>query len=517
MKKVACAFLVICLLVISCVASFSADTGALVRDSEYFMDKGFDSASALLEGAKTCIAQSFTLVYYSRYDNVCRWLVPRIKEWADTNNYTVYGIDQYNKYTQEYGYFNKNTVLSGWDSFLSRRDFSFPAVFTYNADTRTVYAQSGLSSVMDFTGLLQKSGMLASEYHDFATAGVFAQKLSELDLIPKGKSFELTRAPTRAEACALAVTLAGKRSQAEMFSYPNPFSDVSGENKPYIAYAYANGWIEPSSSRRFKPNEAITAEDFFKMMLAFAGYDEFSLENAVKIGALPQGVNTHGFLRADMMIAARAMLDTYINNSSQQVIDRLISSKTVSATQVKRVLSYDKREETDKTSDVWKSAIEITAESPEYTVEAISAALKRKPEKITVSVPDGRETDYVSYIKKAFGESEIINSISVKRAEKSVVLEPSYTIAAGARCYALMKGYEASALERQTAERAKALLAENPGIADEEYVFSWLSKLQTETDDKYGDADSAILEGRATSDGKNRALWLLYELLGKTE
>ncbi len=324
-----------------CFASFPEDTGALVQDSEYFKDTGFDSASNILSEAKDKGSGSFILVYYSRFDKTSKGLMPSVRSFADENKKTVYGIDQYNKYTQEYGYFNKNTTLVGWESFIDKRDFSFPSVFAYNADVRKTFTLSGVGSIMDFTGVLSEAGLLQSPYHETVKAEAQAAALSGLGLF-KGtdEGFELLKKPTRAEALVMLLRLLGKEEEALSFKGENPFSDVPSWARGYVSYAYAEGITNGVSKRRFGSNSEITAEQYLTFVLRALSYksgdpgdflwnEPFSL--AMETGALPDGVNTAEFLRGDMVLVTYAALTAKLKNSDLMLCERLVNDGIITS------------------------------------------------------------------------------------------------------------------------------------------------------------------------------------------
>ncbi len=351
--RIAAAFLALFFLMPAvCGASFAEDKTALLQDSEFFKDKGFDGASGILAAAKNKGGQSFVLVYYSRYDAASKSVMPYIKAFADENSILVYGIDQNNRYTPEYGYYNVNTVLVGWEDFIDRRDFAFPAVFVYNADVRMMTAASGVRSVIEFSGLLSAAGLLKSEYHDLITAGEYAQKLFDLGVfLGTGEGAELLREPTRVEALAMVVRLTGKRAEAEASEKDHPFSDVPEWADGYVTYAYKNGITNGVSATRFGAEDKITAAQYLTMILRalsfksgekgdFIWNDPF--DKAMSVGILPDGVNTASFLRADMVTVSYAALTAKAKNSDADMADMLLLSGAVDAQRLRSVTGIDR-------------------------------------------------------------------------------------------------------------------------------------------------------------------------------
>lgn len=335
-------------------ASFPEDTFALVLDSEHFKDIGFDSASHVLASVKAGTADSFVLVYYSRYDLNSKSLIPYIRSFADKNKTTVYGIDQYNKYTQEYGYFNKNSTLVGWEDFIDKQYFSFPAVFVYNADVRMMFTASGISSILEFTGLLSEAGMIQSGYHDLVKAGRYAERLQRLNLF-KGtdEGFELLKKPTRVEALVMLIRLLGKEEEALSYkTRTHPFTDVPSWAHSYVSYAYDNGITTGVSERRFGADNAVTAAQYLTFVLRALSYDSAEKGDfvwsdpyrlAMEAGILPQGVNTAAFLRADMVIVTYSALSARIKNTDVMLCDRLVISGRITKEALKEATGIDSR------------------------------------------------------------------------------------------------------------------------------------------------------------------------------
>ena len=311
--RTAAAFLVLFMrLPTVCAASFAEDRTALLQDSNHFKDKGFDAASGILAAAKSGGGRSFVLVYYSRYDALSKSVMPYIKAFADENGVLVYGIDQNNRYTPEYGYYNVNTYLVGWEDFIDRRDFAFPAVFAYNADVRIMSTASGVKSVIEFSGLLSAAGLLKSEYHDLIAAGECAQKLFDLGVLTgTGGDQGLLGEPTRLEALATVIRLTGKSAEAEETGKEHPFEDVPEWADGYVTYAYKNSISNGVSATRFGADDKITAAQYLTMILRALSYksgekgDFLWKEPFEKAAGVARGHDDRDLRRADGNVQKR--------------------------------------------------------------------------------------------------------------------------------------------------------------------------------------------------------------------
>ncbi|MBO5973150.1 MAG: S-layer homology domain-containing protein, partial [Clostridia bacterium] len=447
-------------------ASFPEDSGALCADSEYFKDRGFDSASAMLESAKDISAESFVLVFYSRYDETSREILPQIKQWADSNRVMIYGIDQYNRYTREYGYFNTKTSFEGWEKYLSPATFRFPAVFIYNSDTRQLTARDNLTSFGTLYNLLNSSGMLKEPYHDYAQAGLSSNRLSRLGLMQgTGGGFDLLRAPTRAEALTMLIRLLGCEEEALLTYLPHPFEDVPRWASPYVGYAYYHGITRGVSENRFDPNSPVTAAEYLTFVLRALGYesgeggdfvwdDPYALAYAA--GIMPAGVNTREFLRADMAVVSYAALSADLKGLDTTLAHRLALQRAADSELLSDLtgLPVSAPSARDEMAQLpWSSVISIDKRSPKYAAEAVNAAIYSLPRVIIIEAPDGTVIDWAVYLMDKLNfPAQAVSDYRLQISGDILFIIPEYTLAAKAYAALTCDGYTPDANASITAQ-----------------------------------------------------------------
>ena len=160
-----------------------------------------------------------------------------------------------------------------------------------------------------------------------------ADRLATLNLV-KGDTkgdYALETPATRAQAAVLLVRLAGAESTARKNPQATTFQDLPAWASAEIVYAAQQGWAYGASDSAFRPNDPVTANAWFGMLLRMLGYSEksndFKPEEAPvfarRIGLVSRnysGNMTRGDLFESM---SEALLFSY-KDSNSTVIDRLI-------------------------------------------------------------------------------------------------------------------------------------------------------------------------------------------------
>ena len=103
-----------------------------------------------------------------------------------------------------------------------------------------------------------------------------ADLLATLNLV-NGKDngdYALDAPATRAQATVLLVRLAGAEAAAKKDSQSTPFRDLPSWARSEIIYAARQGWAYGASASAFNPNEPISANAWFGMLLRMLGYSE---------------------------------------------------------------------------------------------------------------------------------------------------------------------------------------------------------------------------------------------------
>ncbi len=160
-----------------------------------------------------------------------------------------------------------------------------------------------------------------------------AERLSQLGLFlgEENGDFDLSRAPTRAEALVMLIRLLGCEKQALEAAYPCPFADVPAWAAPYVGFGLERGLTRGVSETRFGMGEADCAM-YLTFVLRALGYsdaegdfvwtDPFAL--ARQSGILPQGTDTARFLRADVVSVSYAALSARLKGEDRTLAQRLV-------------------------------------------------------------------------------------------------------------------------------------------------------------------------------------------------
>ena len=139
--------------------------------------------------------------------------------------------------------------------------------------------------------------------------------------------FALDRVSTRYEAITMLVRLSGNEEKALTGNYKMPFTDVVDWAKPYVAFAYANGYTSGTSATTFSGDLKITEVQFITMLLRILGYDsakDFAWDNPWPLSdeiSLTNGScieNGTEFARGNIAILSeRALHCTYVDADTQ--------------------------------------------------------------------------------------------------------------------------------------------------------------------------------------------------------
>jgi hypothetical protein len=188
-----------------------------------------------------------------------------------------------------------------------------------------------------------------------SVAPVLAQELFKLDLFvgtgttPNGTpAFELERSLTRLEGLALVIRLIGLEDEANAYDGPNPFKDVSSWGEKMAAYAYNAGITVGVNDEHslFDPDRPLTYHEFTAFLLRVLGYSEGkgdfayakAFDKAVDAGLYQSGEvsaisKADGYLRGDAVVCVVEALLTYIKDSDETLIDKLVSGGKLSRTE----------------------------------------------------------------------------------------------------------------------------------------------------------------------------------------
>ncbi len=88
------------------------------------------------------------------------------------------------------------------------------------------------------------------------------------------KGLELNKSLTRAESAVLINRLIGGEFEAVVHTHSHPFTDVPQWASNDVGYIYESGYINGISNTSFAPQKAVSAQEFYAMILRVLGYSE---------------------------------------------------------------------------------------------------------------------------------------------------------------------------------------------------------------------------------------------------
>lgn len=163
-----------------------------------------------------------------------------------------------------------------------------------------------------------------------------------------GSGYDLEKAPTRIQGLIMFLRLMGEEQAALQYSSIVTFADVPDWALPYVAYAYDKGYTKGNAVDEqwrvwFGTDSPLAPNDYMTFLLRALGYSESSdfswltaVADAKNLGVLTAGEeallsNGTPFLRSHVVYLSYFSLSAHLKGESTTLLDRLISSGTVSA------------------------------------------------------------------------------------------------------------------------------------------------------------------------------------------
>ena len=197
---------------------------------------------------------------------------------------------------------------------------------------------AGLCALVMLVSILPSAAALTGE------ARRAADTLSGLGVVNgTGSGYALDAVPTRVQAAAILVRLAGMEAQAKKGSYASKFTDVPAWATGTVAFAAAKGWVKGTAADTFSPNAPVSANAWFAFLLRMLGYSDakgdFAVSDAAlfarRIGLTSRDYYTGDktFTRGELFRIAADALSFRYKGSDDTVLDRLISRGAVTRQQ----------------------------------------------------------------------------------------------------------------------------------------------------------------------------------------
>ena len=133
---------------------------------------------------------------------------------------------------------------------------------------------------------------------------------------------------SRIQALVLTLRLLGLEDAVQAYSGTHPFTDVSGWQTPYVAYAFANGLTTGVAEDRFAPHSQVTLQQFTTFMLRalkfsdtdgedfdYADAIDFALKLELLTDELLAEFGSGSFLRGE---AVRVMVNALLTEVNEE-------------------------------------------------------------------------------------------------------------------------------------------------------------------------------------------------------
>ena len=192
--------------------------------------------------------------------------------------------------------------------------------------------------------------------------------------------YDLERAPTRAEAVTLLVSIIGKAEEARANILPTPFWDVPEWAKAPVGYAYTYGLTNGTFYSTFSSNNTVTAPQFLTLVLRALGYADgtdftwnTSWELTDKLG-ITEGQYTAEtqFTRGDAAIVVANSLDQAVKGQNYTLLDAIQNNLFV-FTPVDREISLAPKEVKVELRNQYFAYFTMTKIRNYYITEAFDA------------------------------------------------------------------------------------------------------------------------------------------------
>jgi hypothetical protein len=397
-------------------------------------------------------------------------------------------------------------------------------------------------------GKLAKIALLALIFAALSASAVFAygddenvyiraEKLSQLGLL-KGVgrgNYDMLRAPTRAESVVMVIRLLGKEQEAlKSKAAPHRFYDVPEWAERYITYAYDSGLSKGVSENYFGSNLAMDARQYATFLLRALNYSDdrgdFTYDEAMDFASsigLLDGFNDSGkFLRSDMIFLSYNALCADMNDDPpvRTLGEYLIGSGVFTDAQWEKAAALEDIVFIRRNDYEWKGTAYFSASSKDGLLKDLRSAISLMPDEVVISVPAGKEKEYMDHITLQF-----VNLLAYAREFQTRYSYGSGTIWIGV---SYTKGFQSMAyLQNPTvpvSDEIKALAMNGVGVykekfegIDSEYELVkaihdyTANKLSYDDRDRPGsdDLDGALNTNWATCGGYS-AMFQFFSLLG---
>ncbi len=151
--------------------------------------------------------------------------------------------------------------------------------------------------------------------------------------------FSLEEPLTRAQGVTMLVRLIGKEKTALQETIETPFTDIPNWAKPYVGYAYENGYTNGTTETTFDPNGVLTPSEYLTFVLRALGYtsgtdfawdEAWILSDQLKLTNGQYDAQTNDFDRGDTVSISVSALKIKQKNGKETLGERLKAEGIVS-------------------------------------------------------------------------------------------------------------------------------------------------------------------------------------------
>lgn len=232
---------------------------------------------------------------------------------------------------------------------------------------------------------MKKIFMLIFIFYTLLLNGVVFAEETSADLLYKygfisgnNGNLMLSKPLTRAEVAVLIVELKGEKEAAANFALPSSFKDIDSTKwyAPYVSYGQTYGYLGGYPDNTFKPDKAVTAQEFAAFMMNVLAYNgDYDYKSVLQFSDL-LGVHVAGkngsFVRSDAFNAMWEVVNLPVKGSEISIGNRLGKlNTTVSDPQVQEVFGI-------KVNST--KSIEVKFEKPVEAYERVSFKIRRQVE-----------------------------------------------------------------------------------------------------------------------------------------
>ena len=218
------------------------------------------------------------------------------------------------------------TVLTARHKYLVAEDTS--AAFTVTSQT----------AVINYEGPCSFTYSSSTDYNAMASA-LKQMNLFKGSYTGYGQGYDLEAAATRIQALIMFIRVLGEEQAALSWTGATPFTDIAhgSLSEHYVGYALEKGYTNGYTKTLFKPDQAVTANQYVEFMLRALGYSSSAntdlsntLTRAQNAGVLTGGesamLQSGTFLRAHLVYVSYYALDASLSGSAQTLRSKLLAA-----------------------------------------------------------------------------------------------------------------------------------------------------------------------------------------------